>query len=232
MPSITMLLIFISMAFNAHAEWIDTNETLQHRSIKPTLCSEFSVANETDVAIDSETCIAEANFHVFKKYLTTHEGKVVVTLLKLKIRVRNVECDGKIKKTFGRYYVNHRGQVIYRKPRFEVTYVDNCDLVNHIIIQNSQIIHDHVVIINQNQYLNAPYQTRRNIESIDLSMSLDLELDLISTKKFIITNFETYEGERLGYLLSYLVRDTDSEEEFEIIARFNLLGRLIGLLEY
>jgi hypothetical protein len=219
------------MAFNAHAEWISVDETLQHKSIKPTLCSEFSAANETDVSIDSETCIKEASFQVYKKYLSNHEGKIVVTLIMLKIRIQGVECDGKIKKTFGRYYVNHRGEVIYRKPRFEVTYVDNCELIDHIILQNSNVGDEHVSRLNRYQYFELPYLTRKNIEDIDLSASLELELDIVSINRYAVLAAKANQ-EKLGYLISYNVQDLLSDERFEVIARFDLNGKLIGLLEY
>jgi hypothetical protein len=226
-----MFIILLSLIIqSAHAEWISVDEPLIHKSIKATLCSEFSAANETGIIIDSESCIKQASFQVFKKYLTKHEGKVVVTLLKLKIRVKSVECDGKIKKTFARYYVNHRGEVVYQKPRFDVTYVDNCELISNLLILDSNLDDDHVIKIPRNKYYKLPFKVRKKIESIDLSIELGLELDIHHKNHYKIRNEEN--GDTVGYIVNSYVTDLISDESYEVLVRYNTQGFHVGAIEY
>ena len=228
---ILAIILLFSISFSSHAEWIESNEPLKLNSVKPKLCSEFTASNETDISIDSETCLKEAHFLVLQKYITTHEGKKIITLMRLKIQVQNVQCDGKIKKVFGHYYVNHRGEIIYQKPSFEVTYVDNCELITNILVLDSYPGEDHVIKLSKREYYKLSKKLRREIESLDLSILLEAEIDVLSKKYFKVLD-QNNQNITSGYIVSFIVEDIINEEQFEVIARFNTRGSHIGELEY
>lgn len=227
----TLLALGLLPFLTAQAGWIETNEVLRQKSVKPKLCSELAVSNETDVSVDSETCLNEAQFLVLQKYITEHEGRNVITLMRLKIQVKNIQCDGKIKKVFGHYFVNHRGEVIYKKPGFEVTYVDNCELVTNIQVLNSSPEDDNVKRLKRSQYYKLPFKIRKNIESLDLSIELDREVDILNIKRFKVIDPALPEL-NLGYILVYTLEDLLSEEKFETLVRFDSMGNWIGEIDY
>ena len=147
-----------------------------------------------------------------------------------------MQCDGKIKKTFGRYYVNHRGEVVYQKPSFDVIFVDNCELVSTVLILDSDVDDDHVIKIARSEYYKLPYKVRKKMESLNLSIELGLELDIHYKNYYKILNVAPGEnrdkGSTIGYIITSYVTDLLSDESFEVLVHFNSLGLQVGPVEY
>lgn len=223
-----ILLGMLWLSSAVSGEWIESYSRLKTSEPVLYICSELVLANNTPIVVDTQQCLNKGKFIVVEKFLTEHQNEKIITQLKLKVTVGDLECRSKLRKEFKTLMVGFDGEITEKKARWKVISVTACKSKYDYRVLAARPGHRNVKYMSNARFELLAESVKNNIKLTNLSIDLgDGYYDYLKTTYYLIIA----KNEIIGYLEKSHLQYRDTEDQITALVHYNILGERLGDIE-